>query len=50
MYSQIVPDTDTCLNPRSFMCPAERRDMPVLMAVKKKNIVYYTLTITVFRY
>jgi len=33
-----------------IICPAERRDVPVLMAVKKKNIVYYSLTVTFFRY
>jgi hypothetical protein len=38
MYSQIVLDTDTCLNPQSFISAAERRDVPLLMVVKKKNI------------
>jgi hypothetical protein len=30
MYSQIVLDSDTCLNLLSFVCPAEGRDVPVL--------------------
>jgi len=50
MYSQILLNTDTCLNPESFICPAERRDVPVLMVVKKNNVVYYSLTVTFFRY
>jgi hypothetical protein len=50
MYAQIVPDTYICLKLLSFICPAERRDVPVLMAVKKKNIVCYSLTVTFFRF
>jgi hypothetical protein len=42
MHAQIVPDTDAHLNLLSLMCPAERREVSVLTAVKRR-VLYVIL-------